>query len=111
MVYVKEYNMIQNLEGEQDFVAGSQIAFSCEYLGSPVISSPTVKVYQGTSDVTSTLIPSGSASVSGSVVNLPTIVIPDPPYRQYVVVVSATVDGVVDPRKIILNCQKKESGL
>lgn len=70
-----------------------------------IAASPTAKIYKAGTDVTSTNMPTGSASASGNIITLPTIknLVGG---NVYVVVATFTGDGVKDIRKIMLIVQK-----
>ena len=81
--------------------AGETLSFSCVFEGTTV-SSPTMKVYANKTDVTSTICPSGSMSVSGNIVTTKPIVIPASPAPKYVVEITATVDGNTEIRPFMI---------
>ena len=66
-------------------------------------SSVSAKVYKEGSDITSTVMPSGSTAVSGKTATLkPLVVSSGDGEMMYIVAVTATVDGDVLVRKIRL---------
>jgi hypothetical protein len=79
-------------EGAQAQLTIEEITWAIVFTGATSISSVSVTVYQAGTDVTSTVMPTGTASVSGSTVTLPTLksLTADLSYR---IVVTATVDG------------------
>ena len=86
-------------------VAGETTTYSVTYLGSSSVSSVTGTVYQNKSDVTSTIMPSGSTSASGNVATLKPITAMTGG-KKYVITVTATVDGNVVVKKFMIRCQK-----
>ena len=86
-------------------VAGETVTFTVTFLGATAATSPVATVYQNKTDVTSTIMPSGSASASGNVVTLKPMTAMTGGKR-YVVSVSATVDGNTRVKKFMVICQK-----
>lgn len=82
-------------------------SYSVLFEGATAVSSPVMTMYAGTTDVTSTLIPVNSPTASGNIVNLSPIVIPSSPRKQYVLCVTAVVDGNTECRKCLFLAQKK----
>jgi len=96
-------NAVFAVESPVNLVEGESITFSCTYWATP--SSPSAKVYKKKTDVTTTNMPSGSASVTGWVVTLPQLTALAGTNR-YVVNVQATVGGDVKLRKIEVLVQR-----
>ena len=104
-------DIIWNKEGPREVVGGGVYTWSGTFEGNPTISSATVKIYQGTTDTLLTLISTYTCTVTGSTVTLPTITIPASPAREYVVCITAVVDGNTDPRKVMLKTSKPSDGI
>jgi len=90
------------LESPVPFVAGDTVTYTVTFLGAASVSSPVGTVYQGSKDVSSTAMPSGSASASGNVVTLKPITALAGP-KKYVVDV-ATAE--YPTKKFQINVQK-----
>lgn len=80
---------------------GESISFACVFPG-VTVSSPSMKVFANKTNVTSTLCPAGSMSVSGNIVTTKPIVIPENPAPRYVVEITATVDGNTEVRPFMI---------
>ena len=96
------------LESPLTVVEGESITYSVTYLGITTCSSPTALVYRnGSNDVTSTVMPSGSHSAAGNVVTLKpaTGMVGN---ANYVIAVTCTADGNTRVKKIKLIVQKDE---
>lgn len=77
-----------------EVVEDEEFTWAIKCIGAENITSPTVKVYRNGEDITSTVIPTGSASASGNVITLPEIqIVATDGGVSYVVVVWATIDG------------------
>lgn len=90
------------LESPVTQVEGEAIAYSIEYLGATAVSSPTLVVYMNGTDVTTAVCISGdSNTASGTTVTMKKITAKsgDGGHR-YIAVVSATVDGNTEIRKL-----------
>jgi len=93
------------VESPLEFVEGSTVTLSCTYWSS--VSSPAATVYRNKANVTSTVMPSGTATASGSVSTLKplTALVGG---AEYVVAVTGTVSGDVWIKKIEIICSKDE---
>lgn len=78
-------------------IEGSTVTLACTYWGT--VTSPSVLVYRNRQDVTSTVMPSGSHTVSGAVATLKPLTGLVGGSR-YVVSVTGTVGGDVWVKKI-----------
>ena len=88
------------VEEVEPAVEGATITYSITWLGASSISSPSSKVYMNGTDITSTVQPSGSASVSGNVQTLKPIAFQaGHGGNHYVVTCTCTVDGNTDIAK------------
>jgi hypothetical protein len=91
------------LESPDNIIEGETITYSIEWLGASAVSGTTCKVYFNNADVTSTVMPSGSFSQSGTVSTLkPLAAQTGHGGGIYVVVPQATVDGNTELRKFEL---------
>lgn len=82
------------VEDVEDVIEGSTLTYSLTWLGASTLASPSAKVYMNGTDVTSTVMPSGSHSVSGNVQTLKPIAFQSGHGGNvYVVEPSCTVDG------------------
>lgn len=90
---------------------GETITYAIRWEGASSVSSPSATVYRGRTDVTSTVMPSGSHSASGDVITLKPLTALTSGSR-YAVVVSATVDSMTRVVKIMVLCPRlaEESG-
>lgn len=104
-------DIIWNKEGPRHVVGGGIYTWSATWEGNPTISSASIKIYQGSTDTALTLISTYTCSVTGSTVTLPTITIPASPAREYVVCITAVIDGNTDPRKILIKAEKPSEGM
>ena len=79
------------------------VTYTITVEGTNAPTSPSAVVYKGRTDVSSTVMPSGSASVSGQVITLKpaTAMVANVDYS---IVVTATVGGNVENRKLIVQC-------
>ena len=94
-------------EKEVDMVEGETITFAVEFKGAVSVSGPGATVYRSGTDVTSTVMPSGSHTASSNVVTLkPLTAQSGDGGQEYVVAVSATVDGNSEIRKFQVNIHK-----
>ena len=102
---VREFNTMPGdsytLESGKPLVEGETRTFAVVFHGVTAVTSPSALVYKNETDVTSTVMPSGSASASGNVATLKpiTALIGG---ETYVVAVTATCDGDVRVVKHIL---------
>jgi len=88
-------------------VEGETITFSVRWLGATSVSSTTATVYRRNSDYTSTAMPSGSTSESGSISTLkPLVAASGDGGTSYILAISATVDGNTEIRKCEVVIQK-----
>jgi len=78
-------------------IEGSTITLACTFWAA--VTSPSAKVYRNGTEVTSTVMPAGSASASGSVATLKPLTALVGGAR-YVVAVSGTVSGDIHVKKI-----------
>jgi len=94
------------LESPVVMIAGETRGFTITYLGQTAVSSPVATVYKGTTNVTSTVMPSETAaSASGNVVTLKqvTALVGG---ETYVVCVATTINPNSDIRKFEIKCVK-----
>lgn len=88
------------VEEVEPVVEGATITYSLTWLGGSSLSSPSSTVYMNGTDITSTVQPSGSASVSGNVQTLKPIAFQSGHGGNYYVVnCTCTVDGNTDVAK------------
>ena len=102
-----------NFFNEKDIamVEGESIAFQIEYIGASSVSSVTYKVYRRRSDITATVM-TGSATVSGNIVTLPSLTPIDGDGKKYYgLAVTATVDGSTFVTKASIKVLRKEDGI
>jgi hypothetical protein len=85
-------------------------SYSVLFEGATAVSSPVMAMYAGTTDVTATLIPANAPTASGNIVSCSPLVFPSNPRKEYVLVVSCSVDGNTENRKVKFLCQKKSDG-
>jgi len=83
--------------------SGENLTYTLTVEGSNAPSSPSAVVYKGRTDVTSTVMPAGSASVSGQVISLKplTALVAN---SDYSVIVTATINSNTEQRKFIVQC-------
>ncbi len=88
MAYVNENGgIIKVVEGETK-------TYSIQWKRATSVSSATMVIYKGTTDLTATLCPSGSITYSGNIATLKPIAFPvDGGTDTYKMAVTATVDG------------------
>lgn len=82
---------------------GETVTYNITVEGTNAPTSPTATVYKGRSDVTSTVMPSGSHSASGQVITLKPVTALVSGV-EYSVMVTATVAGNTEQRKLIIIC-------
>ena len=87
---------------------GEILSFSVTFSGASSVTSPAMAVYSKSTDKTTTLVPSNAPTASGNIVSLSPIQIPASPDKEYVLCVTAVVDGNTEIRKCLFICQKKE---
>ena len=91
------------LESPAEIIAGETVTFSVEWIGYTTLSTPTAYVYFNGTDVTSTIMASGSHSVSGNIQVLKAVTA-----RQadaggsYIVAIECVADGNTERRKFEL---------
>ena len=86
-------------------IVGETLTFAHQWLEASSVSSVSAKVYFRGSDVSSTVMPSGSNSVSGIVQTAkPLVASANHAGGNYVLEFTATVDGNVEIRKYQLAC-------
>lgn len=86
-------------------VEGEEPVFTVTIAGASTIASPSVKLYKGGQDVTSTNM-TGSASTNGTTnVTLPKIV-STKGGNTYIAAITATINGVVEIKKVKFYVQK-----
>ena len=90
-------------ESPVSVVAGDTRTYTVTFEGAVSVSSPSAVCYQDGSLVTSTVFPSGSITASGQTVTLKPFVAPTPGGEVYVVVLTATVDGNTQVKKLKVN--------
>ena len=96
------------VEKDQVMVEGEALTWSVDFIGATAVSSPSSKVYKNGSDYSST-VQSGSVSVSGTVATLKTITAQGGDGgSNYVVAVTANVDGNTEIRKFIIRVVRPE---
>ncbi len=81
--------------------AADEYAWAINYEGCTLCSSPSAKAYKNGTDVTATILPTGSASAAGNVVTLPTAKAWTSGQR-YVIETVATVDGVIITKVLVV---------
>ena len=102
-------NFIQDqvfaIESPLHAVEGSTLTLTCTYWGA--VTSPTAAVYRNGTAVTSTVMPSGSHTASGSVATLKplTALVGG---AKYVIAVTGTVSGDVWIKKIEMTVGRDE---
>lgn len=90
-------------------VEGETKTYSVEFKRATLITDPSMVIYKSGSDVTATLCPSGSVSVSGNIVTLKPISFPvDGGATSYVLALSAIVDGQTRVGKAEFAVSKKK---
>ena len=91
------------LESPMEIIAGESVTFSVEWLGATTLASPTAYVYFNNTDVTSSIMASGSHSVSGNIQTLKAITARTTEQGgSYVITIECTVDGNTERRKFEL---------
>lgn len=82
---------------------GETVTLNITVEGSNAPTSPTAAVYKGRTDVTSTVMPSGSHTVSGQVITLKpiTALVGN---SDYALMYTVTIAGNTEQRKIIIQC-------
>lgn len=82
---------------------GETVTLTITVEGTNAPSSPSATVYKGRSDVTSTVMPSGSHTASGQVITLKpaTAMVAG---SDYAFIIQATVGGNTEQRKLIVQC-------
>ena len=97
---------IEAVESPLKLVEGSTVTLACTFWGT--VTSPSALVYRKRKDVTSTAMPSGSASASGSVATLKplTALVGG---ATYIVAVTGTVGGDTFKKIIRIYVRKDES--
>lgn len=93
------------VEGKFSYIiVGEEIVLSHEWVGATSVTLPGSTVYYNRGDVTSTVMPSGSDSVSGIIQTAPNLVANALHANgKYVVEFNATVDGNKEIRKLQLD--------
>ena len=95
------------IESPINMIEGETITYSLTWLGSTSLSPPTAIVYRNKADITSTVMTSGSHSVSGNVQTLkPLLAGSTDGKKKYVVIIECVVDGNTERRKLIVNINK-----
>jgi len=94
------------IESPINIVEGSTITLACTFWGS--VTSPSATVYRKKTNVTSTVMPSGSHTVSGSIATLKplTALVGG---ASYIIAVQGTVSGDVWIKKIEAVVSKDEA--
>ena len=100
-----QLNEVFAVESPIRVVEGATVTFTCTYWGA--VTSPSAKVYRNGTEVTSTVMPSGSTSVSGSVATLKPLTALVGGAR-YVVAVTGTVGGDIFVKKVEVICGRDE---
>ena len=80
---------------------GETLTLTITVEGTNAPSSPSAVVYKGRTDVTSTVMPSGTASASGQVITLKPLTA-TVAGSDYSVIVTATVGGNTEQRKLLV---------
>ena len=93
------------VESPLRIIEGSTITLSCTFWGT--VTSPSATVYRRRANVTATVMPSGTASASGSIATLKPLTALAGGAR-YVIAVTGTVAGDVWIKKIEVICGKDE---
>ena len=100
------------VESPIEMVEGETITYSIEWLGTSSLSSPTATVKFNSQDVTSTVMPSGSHSVSSNIQTLKPITAATAHVRgSYIVTIQCTVDGNTEIRLLeirVLSTEDKQ---
>lgn len=78
---------------EITLIEGSTPKISLELSDVAVVTSPSAKVYQGGTDVTSVNMPTGSCTVAGNIITTPALAALEP--NTYEVCITYTIDGAV----------------
>ena len=97
-------NKVWILESPISLASGAEPVYTVVFDGATTCASPTAKIFQGSTDKTSTNM-SGSATASGNVVTLPKVVNLVGGLT-YVIVLTVTVDSIVTVKKAQLEVQK-----
>ena len=97
---------VMAVESPVKLVEGESVTFTCTYWGTP--TSVSAKVYLNNSDKTSTVMPSGSVSISGNVATLKpaTAMVGG---NRYVFAVTGTVASETRIRKFVAIVAKDEA--
>jgi hypothetical protein len=96
--------------GIVEVVEGETNTYSIEWKRATSVSSATTLIQKGTTDVTATLSPSGTITYAGNIVTLKPITFPvDGGTDNYVLAVTATVDGQVKVAKAQFQVSKKSA--
>jgi hypothetical protein len=93
------------IESPLPVTEGVSITLACTWWNTP--SSVSAKVFKGTTDVTTTCMPTGSVSISGYVSSLKPITALVGGFK-YVIAVTGTCNSDTHVKKIQLNVQKDE---
>ena len=97
---MSDTNYLWVKESPIEMVVGETVTYSVTFEGITTCSSPSAKVYRNETDITSTAMPSGSASASGNVVTLkPLVALSADGDEIYIVAITATADGNTEIRK------------
>ena len=95
------------IESPRSMIESEVITYSVTWQGASSLSSPGAKVYANGANISSTAMSSGSDSVSGNVQTLkPLTAGTNDGKKVYVVVISCTVDGNTESRKLIVRIVK-----
>ena len=104
--------MVAIVESPIDMIEGEIITYTVTWEDAISLSSPTAIVYRRAEDITSTVMASGSHSVSGNVQTLkPITAIAGDGGSIYVVDIQVVVDGLnTEIRKLLINILKDKEG-
>ena len=94
------------IESPIDAIEGESLTFTITYEGATTCSSPTALAYRNKTSVTATVFPTNTPTASGNVVTLSPLT--GMLHGNYVVAVTATVDGNVQVRKFQVRVGRDE---
>lgn len=89
-------------------VAGENLMLTVTYDQATTVASPSVAAYKNRATVTSTLFPTNSPTASGNVVTLSPLT-GMVGGNTYVIAITATVDGAIVIRKLVVPCSLASS--
>lgn len=89
--------------------AGATVPYTVTFPWATTAASPVATVYMNEADVTSTVMPSGSATASGNTITLKPLTALTGG-ETYIVAIAATIDGVADQWFLEVRAIKSTTG-